>query len=306
MIKVFAVILNWNRKQDTIECLESIKKLTISGFQFSVVVVDNGSMDGSWEVLQSIKLPRIDYHFIENKENLGYAGGNNVGMKYALDAGADYVLVLNNDTIVSRDLVANFLNAAEEHKEVGIFSPKIYFAPGFEFHQERYKKDETGRVIWYAGGKFDWKNILGTNRGVDEVDKGQYNKRIKIDFATGACMFIRRELLEAVGLFDEKYFLYLEDVDLSSRAKRHNWKILYLPKAQLWHKVSRSSGIGSQLNDYYITRNRLLFGRRYASFRAKIALFREALVLLVFGREWQKIGVADFLLGKFGRGSYSP
>lgn len=115
-------------------------------------------------------------------------------------------------------------------------------------------------------------------------------------------MFIRREVLEEIGFFDERYFLYLEDADFSQRAKRKGWKILYWPRAILWHKVSQSSGIGSQLNDYYITRNRLLFGMTYAGVRAKLALLKESVKLMFVGRKWQRAGVADFYMGRFGHG----
>lgn len=150
----------------------------------------------------------------------------------------------------------------------------------------------------------DWDNVLGGNRGVDEVDLGQYDKTEETDFATGACMFIRRDALEKAGLFDEKYFMYLEDVDLCQRTREAGFGVMYAPKGYLWHKVARSSGIGSSLNDYYLTRNRLLFGMRYAKLRAKGALLREAFKLLLFGRKWQRQGVLDFYLGRFGRGNF--
>lgn len=307
MVKVAIVILNWNGRDDTLECLESIRSLTIINFQLLVVVVDNGSTDGSVPALAGFRFPAgFQYRLVETGENLGFAAGNNVGAKCALEDGADFVLVLNNDTVVNHDLVVQLIEAANIHKEAGVFSPKIYFAPGFEYHKDRYKKAELGRVIWYAGGKFDWRNVLGSNRGVDEVDRGQYNRVIKTDFATGACMFIRCEVLQAAGFFDGRYFLYLEDVEFSYRAKRHNWQVLYIPKAYLWHKVSQASQIGGQLHDYYITRNRLLFGTRYAPFRAKIALAREAVGFLLFGREWQRQAVADFFVGRLGRGSFVP
>ena len=155
----------------------------------------------------------------------------------------------------------------------------------------------------------DGKNVLGHHRGVDEVDQGQYNKIEKTDFASGCCMLVRREVFEKaavpVGGFDERYYLYYEDADLSERAKLASFKILYAPKAILWHKNAGSAGgSGSSLQDYYITRNRLLFGMRYALLRSKIALLRESVGLLLNGRPWQNRGVIDFYLGRFGRGSY--
>lgn len=306
MKKIFIVVLNWNGKQDTLECLKSINELQVTSYELRVVVVDNGSTDGSVEAIgKSItSTTGITGELIRNKENLGFAGGNNVGIKYALENSADFILVLNNDTLIDKRLLLHLIKAAEKYKNAGIFSPKIYFAPGFEFHKKRYSEKDFGKVIWYAGGIIDWDNVLGSNRGVDKVDRGEYDKVEEIDFATGAAMFIRREVLQEVGLFDEKYFMYLEDADLSQRTKRHGWKVLFVPDAKLWHKVAQSSRIGSDLNDYYITRNRLLFGVRYAPLRTRFALFRESIKLLVLGRKWQKKGVLDFYLGRFRKGSF--
>ena len=307
-MKVSIIILNWNRKKDTVECLESIENLQISGFELEIVVVDNASSDGSQkaveQIFKKIAKKNVSCKQIRNKANLGFAAGNNVGMKYALDSGADYLLVLNNDTEVDKGLIKKLLEIANKHPKAGAISTKIYFAKGFEFHKNRYKKQDLGKVIWYAGGDMDWDNVYGSNHGVDEVDKGQFEKTKETDFATGACVLLKDEALENVGLFDEKYFMYLEDADLSQRLKKNGWEVLYTPKTDIWHKVAQSSGIGSDLNDYFITRNRLLFGMRYAKCRTKIALVRESFKLLLTGRKWQKSGVRDFYLGRFGKGSW--
>ena len=138
MLKVFVVILNWNGKEDTIECLKSIQELRIMNYELRIIVVDNGSTDESVEKIKNQKSKIKNLHLIENKENLGFAGGNNVGIGYALENGADFVLVLNNDTRVKQDLIVRLLEAVDKYKDVGIFSPKIYFAKGYEFHKERY------------------------------------------------------------------------------------------------------------------------------------------------------------------------
>ncbi len=210
------------------------------------------------------------------------------------------------DTVqaVDKDLVTELIKAAKKYPKAGALSPKIYFAKGYEFHKDRYKESELGKVIWYAGGDIDWNNVYGKTRGVDEVDKGQFDKTGETDFVTGTCTLLRRKTLEDTGFFDKKYFMYYEDTDLSQRMKKKGWKILYVPKAKLWHKVAQSSGIGSNLNDYFTTRNRLLFGLRYAKFRAKLALVKESIKFLFTGRKWQKIGARDFYLGRFGKGSW--
>lgn len=312
MIKIFVVILNWKGKKNTLECLASMERLVVNNFQLKVVMVDNGSDDDSVEGIKKYlhKLTKKfasdlhEFRIIENPSNLGFAEGNNVGIRYALDNCADFVLVLNNDIVVHEELIAKFLEAAEKHKDVGVFSPKIYFAPGFEFRKDRYSEKEKGNVLWYVGGIIDWDNILASNYGVDDTDIGQYETERNIDFATGACVFIRREVLEKIGLFNKRYYLYLEDVDFSQRAKNAGWGVMYIPDAKVWHKVSQSSVIGGELNDYFISRNRLLFGLRYAPFRAKLAILRESLKILFSGRDWQKKGVKDFYLGRFGKGSW--
>jgi GT2 family glycosyltransferase len=171
--------------------------------------------------------------------------------------------------------------------------------------KNRYKKSDLGKVIWYAGGDIDWNNVYGVNRGVDEVDHGQFDAPTQTTFGSGACLFIRTSVLQKVGLFDERYFLYLEDTDLCMRIRRAGFNVYYVPSAYLWHKVSQSSSIGSQLNDYFITRNRLIFGARYATLRANVALFRESITFLFSGRPWQKKGVVDYYTHRFGKGSWN-
>ena len=304
MPKIAVVVLNWNRKKDTLECLKSLDQIKAKTFHLDVVVVDNGSTDGSVTAIKNYKVKNFKKHLVELGQNLGFAGGNNAGVSYALSLNSDFVMVLNNDTIIDASCITALLTGAKRHPKAAILSPKIYFAHGFEFHKKRYKSDELGKVIWYAGGQMDWNNVYGSNYGVDEVDKGQFNEERKIDFATGACFLARTEALKKTGLFDERYYLYLEDAELSQRVKAKGFEIWYIPGGVIWHKVSQSSGVGSDLNDYYITRNRLLFGMAYAPIRAKIALIRESFWLAQNGRKWQKIGARDFYLRKFGRGSW--
>jgi GT2 family glycosyltransferase len=302
--KVSVVIVNWNGQENTLECLNYLSKSSMGRVQGQIIVIDNASTDGSVEAIKKLDIKDFDLRLIRNSRNLGFAQGNNIGLRAALVWGAEYVLLVNNDLYVAPDLIEKLLQVADEYPRGGAFSPKIYFASGFEFHKARYKKSQRGRVIWYAGGDIDWDNVLGSNHGVDDVDEGQYDKASETDFATGACTLLRASALAEVGIFNEKYFMYIEDGDLCVRLKKKGWGVFYTPKAHAWHKVAQSSGIGSELNDYFITRNRLLFGMKYAPLRAKIALLRESSRLLVTGRKWQKIGVNDFYLLCFGKGSW--
>lgn len=300
-MKASVVLLNYNGGKVTMECLDSLRKNKPKSVDVSIIVVDNASKDGPVDEIKE-KYPEIV--FIKNKENLGFTGGCNTGMRYALKDNADYVILLNNDTVVDEDLIENLVKGAEG-EDIGGVVPKIYFAKGYEFHKDRYKEKELGKVIWYAGGRMDWANLIGKNIGVDEVDKGQFDKREKTELATGCCFLIKAEVLRRVGLFDDKFFLYYEDADLTQRIIKAGYSIMYEPTAIVWHKNAVSSGgSGSKLQDYYISRNRMLLGMRYAPLRTRAALIKESIMLTKSGREWQKQGIRDFYLRKFGKGTF--
>lgn len=300
MKKVFVIVLHYKGKKFTRQCLLSLNKVKTDGFSLQTVVIDNSSP----EPIDDLKKEFSKQIFISNKENLGFAEGNNVGIKYSLKKGADYIMLLNNDTLIDKNALVRLIEVANSNIRSGILGPKIYFAPGFEFHKDRYQKNEKGKVIWYAGGIMDWDNVLASHRGVDKVDHGQYDKMEETEFVSGCAMMTKREVFEKIGLLDKKYFLYYEDSDFCQRAKKAGFEIAYVPEAYLWHFNAESSMVGGELQDYYITRNRLLFGMRYAPLRAKLALFRESIRSLFSGSKWQKIGVRDFYLRRFGKGSY--
>jgi len=302
MKKVYVVILSYKENEDTLELLNSLRRINKDGFALNTLIVDNFPQD-------PIRLDVKDYEdlsleIIYNNRNLGFAAGNNVGISHALQKGADFVIILNNDTLVDKNFASELVKIAEKDEKIGIVVPKIFFAKGFEFHKDRYKEEDLGKVLWYAGGQIDWKNIIGNHRGLDEVDRGQFDEDVETQMATGCCFLVKKEIFEKVGLYDKRYFLYFEDADFSERAKRAGFKIFYNPKSIVWHKNAQSAGVGSDLQTYFQTRNRLLFGLTYAPIRAKLALIRESLSLLISGRHWQRRGIIDFYLGKFGKGGY--
>lgn len=302
MKTVGLVTINYNSEKETHACLASLKLMNIpEGFKLRIVVVDNASKTPFVLTAQEKK---DEVELIRCEENLGFTGGNNIGMRYLLDHGDEYIMLLNNDTIVSQSLLSQLLKHLIEHPEAGVVVPKIYFAKGHEYHKDRYEKKDLGKVFWYAGGNVDLANVFTRHRGVDEVDHGQYDIPEPVGFATGCCLLTRREVLEKVGLFDDNFFLYFEDGDLGERIKRAGYTLLYVPSAYLWHINAGSSGSGSSLHDYYLTRNRMLFGMQYAPIRAKVALIRESVRLLVNGRTWQKKGIVDFYFKRFGKGSF--
>lgn len=300
MKKLAIVTVNFNTDKDTDTLLESIQKLDTNGLTVTTIVVDNGSttpykLDKKFE----------NTLFIRSDENTGFSGGYNIGMKKALEEGADYILIVNNDTLMDRHMLQELVKAFEINKKIGVTTPKIYFAKGHEFHKDRYKKEELGKVFWYAGGYTDWANVKSVHRGVDEVDHGQYDKTEKTTFASGCCMLFKREVLEKVGLFDNKFFLYYEDADLNERIQRAGFAIYYVPKAVLVHiNAASSGGAGNPLQDYFITRNQMLFGMKYAPHRTKIALIRQSIRLYRSGRPNQKKAIRDYYRRKLGKGSF--
>ena len=299
MKKIGIVILHFRGLENTRDCVKSVLNLDPArDLDVSLLVVDNASEEPYKNSIGKVEV-------IRNRENTGFTGGMNTGIKRFLDLDYDYILTVNNDTIFDKGFLKHANDYLKKEDNVGIFSPKIYFYPGTEYHYDRYKVSERGKVLWFAGGKLDRKNFLPSHRGVDEVDSGQYDEEKTMDFATGCCMIFSRETLREVGVFDDKYFLYYEDVDLSLRMRRAHKKLLFMPKAFIWHKNAKSAGgAGSELQDYYTTRNRLLLGSHFAAARTRVALLKEGFSLILRGRKWQKNGSQDFFLRRFGKGSF--
>lgn len=289
---IVIIILNWNGYKDTIECVESCKKL--SDTDFRILIVDNGSTDGSEKILRE-RFPDID--FIQTATNLGFAGGNNVGIRYALEQGAEYVWLLNNDTVVDPDALSALIDTAEKDGKIGMVGSKIPFY-------------ENPRLLWYAGAFVDpaVPYRIG-HRGLHEIDSGQYDDIEETGFITGCSLLARREMIEEVGLLGEGFFLYFEDADWNARAKRAGWKIVYTPYSIVLHKVSSSiGGTESPRMRYYLARNLLYFIRKnYPSAFVRALwfdLFENVIVLMKKGQlaaaKWALQGVFDFLRGRRG------
>lgn len=303
--KVAIIILTTNAVAMTKEQLLDLAKVDTKGLLAECLVVDNDSSDGTEEAIKNYKLPNMDYKFIQSGANLGFAGGNNVGIIDAIKRGFDYIILMNNDLILPSNIVTKLVDFMEKNSDVGIASPKMYFAKGYEFHKDRYKESEKGKVIWYAGGVIDKNNVYSVHRGVDEVDHGQYDETCDTDFANGATVIIRREVFKKVGLLDASFFLYWEDADFSERVRRFGFRVVYYPGTCMWHKVSASTGgSGSPTNDYFLTRNRFYFAKRYMNLRTKFAVLRDTIKQVFVGRKWQKWGAIDALCGVTGMGMW--
>lgn len=210
-------------------------------------------------------------------KNLGYAHGINLGLKQALKQDLSLFCVINNDTLIKPDFIDSLLTSFKKYE---VFGGKIYYAPGFEYHKNRYNKTQQGRVIWYAGGVIDWRNVYTWHRGVDEVDHGQYNTPEPTDFITGCLFCFNKKVFTKVGLWDEKYFLYFEDTDYSVRVGRAGFKLIYNPNVVLWHKSGQSTeGAASTLQQKWLKKSRLRFGLKFAPFKTKLHLIKNLILL---------------------------
>lgn len=233
------VIVNWNLREDTIECLDSVFEMDYPAID--VIVVDNGSADGSVERIRQ-SFPQVRQ--LANAQNLGFAAAANQGIDLALARGYDYILLLNNDTVAAPDMMERLVAAGEQQRQFGILSPRILYF------------DQPDRTWQLASRWHTWLPMPVDIRQTDDT-------LLEADFVTGCGMLLRRALLQRVGKFDTRYFMYGEDVDLCARARRAGWRVAVVPEARLWHKVSASASKASAEMHYWRTRNRLLIHRHY-------------------------------------------
>ncbi len=264
--RVFIIILNYNNASDTIECLESLKKTKNNNF--TVIIVDNASIDNSVNLIinylcsenndylyidmkqTNINLPIVQvlpkFVFIRSDHNGGYGYGNNLGIKFALRNGADYIMILNNDTVVSFDFLALLIEMCESNKEIGIASGKIYF----------YGRPD---VIWFNGGAFyEWTGKI-EHFNFNEKDMGQSPKK-EITFISGCMWLVPREVFEKVGLINEEYFMYVEDLEFCYRVRKAGYKLAVNPNSKIWHKVDGAEkGYLSLFSVFWTYRNMIYF-----------------------------------------------
>ena len=221
---VTVIVLNWNGKDLTIECLESLKQVNYSNF--NILVVDNGSTDGSVELLKE-KFPEVSILVLE--KNLGYAVGNNRGFNSLKPDPPDFVIFLNNDTIVDENFIEPLVKQLLTHKKASQTVPKIYY-------------ENDPKLIWYAGGIVNlWTGSI-YHLGIRQYDDPDYSKTCKTKYATGCCFCMRYEEFKEFGGFDETFPMYSEDVDLSLWIRAAGKQVWFVPDSKIWHKVSASLG----------------------------------------------------------------
>lgn len=253
---IFIIILNWNGLKDTLECLESVYKLDYPDYK--VLVVDNGSTDESVKVIREV-YPEVT--LIENKENLGYSGGNNIGMRYALENKAEYVWLLNNDAVVEPDSLSKLISAAEGSTEIGLASPCIYYY------------DEPDK-IQFCGSIIDWKKkkfLHLKDQGLSKCNMGMRDMVL-----WGTALLIKRNVIESIGFLNEEYFSYHEDHEYSTRAIKNGYINIVVMPSKVYHKeVSSSGGRDSPLHCYYWTRNIYFFWTENMTLLKKLLYIRK-------------------------------
>ena len=242
---IYAVTLNWNRGEDTLACVESLSKSTYPNLK--ILVVDNGSTDGSPQMLRE-RMPQVEQ--LVNTENLGFARGINSGLRFALEAAAEYIFILNNDTCVAEDCLSRL--AENIRAENALAAPLIYYASQPE-------------VVWSAGAKMNRWNLEIVDKWIGKPDPGNWPASLEQDFITGCGILFSRRTLEQVGLFDEGFRMYYEDADLSLRMRRAGVSIQVIPAAKMWHKVAMSSGGRDTPNErYWMARSSIRYFRKHA------------------------------------------
>lgn len=223
--RVAIIVLTWNGKALTLDCLDSLRELDYQNVE--IVTVDNASTDGTAEAVRERYGDSVT--LIVNSENAGFSKGNNVGIKYALEKGADLVLLLNNDTTVSPVLVDGLVSAFRDAPDVGIAGPKIFYS---------YPPDR----IWFAGGEVFLARGIARHIGLREIDRGQYDKVRDVDYITGCALMARRQVFIQIGMLDPAYGAYFEDTDFCMRARRAGYRVVYTPAGKVWHRISASTG----------------------------------------------------------------
>lgn len=301
MEHITTIIVNYNTPKETELAIRSAVSATALGFRHQVIVVDNGSKN-LLKLPKYLRTPQVE--LIRSEANLGFTGGNNLGMSHAVKKyQTDYFFLLNSDAEVEKNGIQALYDALQADPQAGLAASKIYFTPGLEFHRRSYKKSEKGKVLWYAGGSIDWPNLVAFHRGVDEVDRGQFDQQTTSDYATGCAFLVKRVVTEHAGILDKHFFGYYEDMDFSIRVKKAGYKIVFVPQSVVWHMNGGSTvgGVGSKFQQYYQTRNRLLVIAKHGSWRNKLTAAQFAITTLVSGAEAERKGVLDFLLLRFGK-----
>jgi GT2 family glycosyltransferase len=282
---IYIIVLNYNRREDTLDCISSLFRMDYPNFK--VLMVDNASSDGTADAVRT-QYPQAEV--LQNEKNLMYAGGNNAGIELALEHGADWVLLLNNDTVVDERLLSEMVDAARSHPEAGVLGPMIYYDPqksgkggreGTGDGESKVRQPAQPETIWYAGGIVKLWMGLTAHRGLREEDVGQYVTVEATDYVTGCAMLISRACLDKVGLLDTSYGMYAEDADFSLRAREAGFSLMFVPGGKVWHKVSMSAG------------------GEFSPYKIKLKIKSNLRLFVRFSKPWHWLTMPVSVLGRF-------
>lgn len=277
--KVSIITLNWNGLEDTTECLESLKKVTYPNYE--VIVVDNGSEGNDAQVL---KEKFGDYiQLIQNDKNYGFGEGFNTGIRYVLaNSQPKYILIVNNDVVVDPNFLDELVRVAEGDERIGIVGPKIYY----------YDYEGRKDIIWSAGGKIrQWALKIHRQIGENDEDLPKYQYVTSVDWITGAVLMFKSRVTEKVGLLNPWYFVGHEEIEYCLKARKHGFKIVYVPTAKAWHKVGVSARklhitYADPSSYYYLIKQSFpLYVYIYHLLLLPALLFRWALLYLIRHRD---------------------
>ena len=250
---VYIILVNYKGYSDTIDCVNSLLKIKYSNYK--IVIVENASSDS--ELFKKNQFLNDNAVILYARENKGFSDGNNIGIRYAMQFNPDYLLLLNNDTVVQSDFLNQLVKTAKKHKKTGIVTGKIFY----------YRNRES---LWYSGGQY--------NRSTGKTNQVMYDKSINeeknITFASGCLMLISKECIQKVGLLDDSYFMYSEDTDYCCRVCDAGLKIIWNPHSIIYHKVSASAGDNSLFQQYYIIRNNFIMTKKYGNEKIKAYFMR--------------------------------
>jgi hypothetical protein len=267
---IYAVMVNWNLKFDTIACVKSL--LAARPVKGQVVVVDNGSTDGSAQILQEEFGGWI--HIIKSDVNHGYAGCVNLGARFALEQGAEWVLLLNNDTLVAPSLFVNFGQVLNRTQAFSVLAPLIFY------HNDPER-------IWYCGDRLIPGTLITLSLYKNRHASANLPSVVQVDFVSGCGMLVRRSVFETIGFFDPTLFMYGEEVDFCWRARLAGFRLACVTSARMWHKVSASANRDKPYARYLRVRNQILFYRAYARGfqRPVMVLFAGFRLMAIFLRD---------------------
>lgn len=296
--KVAVIILHLKEIPCLVDCVVSLNKITYQNF--SIIIAHNGPE--STALLDALApISRYIIKVIDMETNIGFTGANNVGIRYALQDGAEYILLLNDDTEVAPDFLTKLIDVAESRPDAGMLGPKIYYF-------DRPDK------IWFAGARFNLETCMVTTTGFDQVVECKNPAPIESDYITGCALLVKRNAIEKIGLLDERIFIYNEDLDWGLRLIKAGFRNLVVPDARIWHKVSITvGGLDSPFTIYHKTRSRLLMAKLYAPRslnKLQRNFFRDITWLLLKSSGTSKIkkagacliAIIDYHSGKNGKG----